>query len=99
MAENETLDLGRSYRWRRVLKAVQRGDTVEAVGEIALESIRQTLKKIKRQIDFGEALNIAFTSPERLPEFVRRAGGHDFAQLLMDVVEQGASPKQIAARL
>ncbi len=87
MAENESLDLGKSLRWRSVCDAVCRGDSAEDVARAAVVSTVRTIRKVQEQVPFADLFNIASVAPERLPTFARAHGGHDYIKLLHEVAQ------------
>ena len=93
MAENESLDLDGSYRWRKVFRAVQRGDYLDAVSLLVAESLYKTIRRVQKQIPLDQLLDAAETQPDAVGQIIRQCRGHDFAQLFGEVLEPGIGRK------
>ncbi len=105
MAENESLDLGKSRRWRRVLDAVVDGKSAEQIASVAAESLRKTVNALHKpvfdrsspQVPLADMLNAVLHDPCEVDRIVRRCHGHDFAYLFHDST-LGAESREDAAK-
>jgi len=90
MAENESLDLGKTPRWQRVHHALLNGETSEQVAVIAQESLYRTLQAVKKLIPFDQLLSAACNESDVLLDLIRQCGkGHEFARLFQEVADKG----------
>lgn len=90
MAENESLDLGKAPRWRKVYQSVGRGEPSEQIARKACESLHRTLRAVKKLIPFDQLLSAACNDPDALPDLIRQCSkGRDFARLFQEVAEKG----------
>jgi hypothetical protein len=90
VAENESLDLGtrNARRWDKVHNAICEGKPAEIVARLAgkelYAALRRTLKQMaKSGVPIDHFLQ-ARGSPDALRSLVKKAKGHDYAQLLAD---------------
>lgn len=91
MAENESLDLGRSRRWRRVYIAVQDDKSAAQIAQLVISCLKLTIKALRKpaydggpaQMPLSDLLN-AVGNPYELEQIVRQSHGHDFARLFRD---------------
>jgi hypothetical protein len=96
MAENESLDLGRAPRWKRVHRSVMDGEPSESVADEARASLCRTVRAIMRLIPFDELLSAACDDPDALPDLIRGCGkGREFANRFLFVAEKGASREDV----
>jgi hypothetical protein len=92
MAENESLDLGRTPRWQKVHRAVIGGEPSDQVADKARVSLYRTVRALKKLIPFDQLLSVACNDPDALLDAIRRCDkGHEFAQLFQVVAEKGQS--------
>jgi len=85
MAENESLDLGKSPRWQSVYRAVMDGEPSESVAQKTRACLCRTVRALKELIPFDRLLSAA-SNPETLLDLARQCGkGRDFALLFHDI--------------
>lgn len=90
MAENESLDLGKTPRWQRVHHAILGGETSDQVADKARQSLYRTLRAVKKLIPFDQLLSAACNDPDALLDLIRQCGkGRQFARLFQDVADKG----------
>src|SRR5579875_1283282 len=96
MAENESLDLRRTPRWRTVFTAVKQHETTEEVVEKARQSLYRTMRAVKKLIPFDQLLSASCNDPDRLPGLIHSCSkGRDFARLFQSVVQKGAGKETV----
>lgn len=90
MAENESLDLGKSLRWRRVLRAMLDDRPAEEIATLVAVCLRQSVKALREpaggrypQVPLADLLDAA-GDPREVDRIVRRCNGHDFVRLFRD---------------
>ncbi len=91
MAENESLDLGKSPRWRRVLRAVLDDKPADEVVASVSECLRLSVNALHSpasgygspQVPLADLFD-AIGDPREVDRLVRRCSGHDYAQLFRD---------------
>ena len=89
MAENESLDLGRSRRWQRVCRAIAEGEQSHNVAALVARSLRKTVNGIRKpiykdglaQIPLRELVDTIERNHEGIDQIVRECEGHDYAHL------------------
>jgi hypothetical protein len=83
MAENESLDLGRTTRWRRVLQSFERNDPVVETVYAARRALCQTVKSVREQIPLDDLIEAACGDRSRLSELIRQCQqGRQHAELI-----------------
>jgi hypothetical protein len=96
MAENESLNLGRSRRWQTVLQKVGQGGTTDEIATDARRCLYRTLKAVRKQIPFGALLDAACKDADALPDLIRECRqGRDYARLFQHVACEGASREEV----
>lgn len=96
MAENESLDLRRTPRWRTVFTAVNQHETTEEVAEKARKSLYRTVRAVKKLIPFDQLLSASCNDPDRLSDLIRSCGrGLDYARLFQSVAQKGAGKETV----
>lgn len=96
MAENESLDLGKTPRWQTVYRAVGQGETSEQVARKARKSLYRTVRAVKKLIPFDRLLSAACNDPDSLADLIQRCGkGRDFAHLFQKVTEKGRAREDL----
>jgi hypothetical protein len=96
MAENESLDLGKSHRWLKVFRAVEKGEHLETVVALLVDSLYRTLRRVQKQIPLAQLLVAAGTQAQTVNDLVKQCKGHDFARLFSETLEPGASREATA---
>ena len=104
MAENESLDLGKSRRWRRVLDAVVDGKSAEQIASRAAESLRKTINALHKpvfggsspQVPLADMFNAFEQGHYAVERIVRQCRGHDFALLFRDSTFGAESREAVA---
>lgn len=96
MAENETLDLDGSPRWRRVFRAVDEGKPADIVARVVVESLFRTLRRVQKQIPLNLLLLAAESQPEQVGPLIRQCKGHDYAVLFGEVLEPSVTREHVA---
>jgi hypothetical protein len=97
MAENESLDLKspQARRWIAVLDVVRAGASFHEIGMTAMKTLSIVLRKALIQFEgYGVTTNDFLTnraSPKILTALIRQTKGHDYAQLLVDVLNSNPS--------
>ena len=92
MAENESLDLRKSPRWRRLLDAVKNGTPANQMALLAKRCLIETVNALSKplyaggppQVPLAELLDAVVHNPQEIKQIVRRCHGHDFVLLLCD---------------
>jgi hypothetical protein len=94
MAENESLDL-KSPRWMAVLAAVRKGASYQDVGMIAKETILRAIRHALVQFEGYGVTTDHFLANRKslraLDELVRQTEKHDYAELLVNVLNSNPS--------
>jgi hypothetical protein len=90
MAENESLDLGKSPRMRVVYDAYRNGasddEVVGYVAKAVTRGFRNALKEFRAKgVSLSELLKCR-NSPRPLQNLLRKLQGHDYARLFVEVV-------------
>jgi len=106
MAENESLDLGRSLRWRRVLTALLVGQSTEHMARLVDICIRRTVNALREpatrngpcQVRHDELFEAWERGPQELRRAVREHQGHDFAVLFSQSTAGAASREDAAVK-
>jgi len=104
MAENESLDLGKSLRWRRVLNAVNDNKPQDQIASLVFLCLIKTVNALRKpvvggtspQIPLADMLNAVGQDHCEVERIVRRCRGHDFALLFRDSTH-GAASREVAA--
>jgi hypothetical protein len=91
MAENESLDLGSSHRWLRVSRAVRRGEPLDVVAQLVVQSLYRTLRKVQKQIPLENLITVTQAQAEALIHIINECEGHDYARLFAEVAEPNVS--------
>jgi len=90
MAENESLDLGKMTRWRRVLQSFERNGPTSETVRAAQRALYQTTKSVRKQIPLDDLIEAARSDRSRRPELVRRCRlGRQHAELIQRCVRPG----------
>ena len=98
MAENESLVLGKSARWQRVLRAVRDGEPSEEVARKACTSLRRTIQELRKLLPFKEFVN-SWNDPIALAELVRHCSkGRELANLFQMVARSGTTTTEETLR-
>lgn len=92
MAENESLDLGKSRRWQRVYHAIRDGYRADQVAGLARICLQRTINAIGKpifkdgppQVPLADLLGKLEHDPRGIDEIVRKCNGHDYARLFRD---------------
>jgi len=106
MAENESLDLisPRAQRWNAVRDAAQKGASTEQVGAITRKIFLKMIRKVVGQFENYGVTTSDFVSkrgsPRDLKKLIRQTKCHDYAVLLVSVLEScpDASPTECIYR-
>ncbi len=95
MAENESLDLGKSKRWRAVHQVVLDGLPTPRAARRALRSLFGTIRAVQKQFkEHGVTLDQFLEAAQAgdrntLSVLTKQCKGHDFARLFLEVAESG----------
>ncbi len=97
MAENERLDVVKSRRWLILMRQVKAGAADDAVLPLLGRNLVKTLRAAAKQIPICECLR-AHESGQEVEPLLRSHLSHDFAQLLLLVSRDTASPDPLSVR-
>lgn len=96
MAENESLDLGKTPRWKRVHRAVINREPLDTVVQKARESLCRTLRNLMKIIPFDQLLSAACNDRDSVRDLIRQCNkGREFAQLFYVVSKPGMCRRDV----
>lgn len=101
MAENESLDLRQSPRWRKVYRVVADGvmpmdDLEEEFRKALYRTVRESIKQMRDcGVDFAEFLAAVESNADCLQGLVWQCHSPEFAELLADQVPTDAPTREI----